>query len=169
MKIKNSQKTVIIALLLIITIAIPISASSAAVPIHHKATHAYIGATPKSCWRWTTNSNTYRYHRRTRTCNYGWEGLTVKVTKPDNTTETIGPFRTDATGGTGTAYTPTITGTYYLETNFPAQWFNWTTSGGADIYYEASTSSKLALVVQEEQLSYWQSSPLPSRILDSPH
>ena len=168
MKIKNSQKTVIIALLLIITITIPLSASSAAVPIHHKATHAYIGATPNPVG---VGQQTLIHTGITDELALvldGWEGLTVTVTKPDNTTETLGPFRTDATGGTGAAYTPTMTGTYYLQTNFPAQWYNWTTTGVANIYYEASTSSKLALVVQEEQLSYWQSSPLPSEYWTRP-
>jgi hypothetical protein len=42
----------------------------------------------------------------------GWEGLTVTVEKPDGKTETLGPIRTDATGGTGTVYVPTIAGNY---------------------------------------------------------
>ncbi len=32
---------------------------------------------------------------------YSWEGLTVTVIKPDGTTQTLGPFATDATGGCG--------------------------------------------------------------------
>ena len=49
---------------------------------------------------------------------HGWEDLTVTVTKPDATTETLGPFRTDSTGGTGAIYTPTMIGTYTFVTNF---------------------------------------------------
>src|SRR4030066_1895582 len=29
----------------------------------------------------------------------GWEGLTIEITKPDNTTDTLGPIRTISTGG----------------------------------------------------------------------
>ena len=31
----------------------------------------------------------------------GWTGITVTITKPDGQTETLGPFTTDTTGGTG--------------------------------------------------------------------
>ena len=49
----------------------------------------------------------------------GWSGITVTVTKPDGTTQTLGPFTTDTTGGTGTTYTPTMAGTYYSTNQFP--------------------------------------------------
>ena len=44
-----------------------------------------------------------------RTVQYGdrWTNMTVKVTKPDGTTETLGPFTSDDTGGTHTDFTPT--------------------------------------------------------------
>ena len=51
----------------------------------------------------------------------GWSNLTVTVTKPDGTSETLGPFRTDSTGGTGTIYIPTLVGTYTFQTHFPEQ------------------------------------------------
>ncbi len=52
---------------------------------------------------------------------YGWSGITITVTRPDGTTETLGPFTTDSTGSTYTLYTPTQTGTYTITTNFPQQ------------------------------------------------
>ena len=168
MKIKNSQKTVIIALLLIITIAIPISASSAAVPIHHKATHAYIGATPNPIGVGQETLIHVGITDELQLVSYGWEGLTVTVTKPDDTTTTLGPFRTDSTGGTGTVFVPDQIGTYYLQTNFPAQWFNWTTSGGADIWYEESTSEKLALIVDETPDKFYPGQPLPTEYWTRP-
>ena len=51
----------------------------------------------------------------------GWTGVTVTVTKPDGTTQTLGPFTTDSTGSTFTQYTPDQVGTYQLTTNFPQQ------------------------------------------------
>ena len=53
--------------------------------------------------------------------NYGWTGITVTVTKPDGTKETLGPFTTDSTGSTFTQFTPAEVGTYILTTNFPEQ------------------------------------------------
>ena len=52
---------------------------------------------------------------------YGWSGITITVTKPDGTTETLGPFTTDSTGSTYSLYTPTQLGRYNITTNFPQQ------------------------------------------------
>ncbi len=51
--------------------------------------------------------------------SYGWSGITITVTKPDGTTETLGPFTTDSTGSTYTTYVPTQIGNYTITTNFP--------------------------------------------------
>ena len=51
----------------------------------------------------------------------GWSGLEVEITKPDSTTDTLGPIQTDTTGGTGVMYTPTMVGTYTIRTYFPEQ------------------------------------------------
>ena len=85
---------------LIALIAIPLAIS--AVPIHHKATHAYIGATPNPIGVGQETLIHLGITDELQLVQYGWEGLTVTVTEPDNTTETLGPFRTDSTGGTGT-------------------------------------------------------------------
>jgi hypothetical protein len=91
----------------------------------------------------------------------GWEGLTVTVTRPDGKTETLGPFRTDATGGTGDIYVPTMTGNYTFQTHFPQQ----VSPGGifpAGTVMLASDSSVTTLVVQEEPVHYYSSAPLPT-------
>jgi hypothetical protein len=51
--------------------------------------------------------------------SYGWSGITITVTKPDGTSETLGPFTTDSTGATYTTYVPDQTGNYTVTTNFP--------------------------------------------------
>ena len=50
----------------------------------------------------------------TASTTYGdrWGNMTVKVTLPDGTTTTLGPFTSDDTGGTHTEYTPTELGNY---------------------------------------------------------
>ena len=48
-----------------------------------------------------------------------WTGITITITKPDGTSETLGPFTTDSTGSSFTQYTPTEVGNYTITTNFP--------------------------------------------------
>jgi hypothetical protein len=50
-----------------------------------------------------------------------WQKLTVTLTKPDGTKQTLGPFTSDPVGGTYTLYTPDQTGTYTAVFNFPGQ------------------------------------------------
>jgi outer membrane protein assembly factor BamB len=52
---------------------------------------------------------------------YGWQGLTLTITHPDGQKETLGPFKTDSTGGTYSIYTPTTVGNYTLQSHFPQQ------------------------------------------------
>jgi len=96
-----------------------------------------------------------------------WAGFTVKVTKPDGTTETLGPFTSDATGGTSTRYTPSQLGNYTFVFSFPGQ-----TLAGNNLppgatnpmigdYYEPSTA-KTTLTVQQEPISIIPENPLPT-------
>jgi outer membrane protein assembly factor BamB len=84
-----------------------------------------------------------------------WEGLTVTVTKPDNTTVTLGPFKSDYVGSQYTSYVPETTGTYYFQLSYPGQTI------GAN-YYEPTTSPKVALTVQQEPIAEWPAAPLPT-------
>src|SRR5665647_3250075 len=43
-----------------------------------------------------------------------WTGITLTITKPDGTIETLGPFSTDSTGSSFTQYTPTQVGNYTI-------------------------------------------------------
>ena len=99
----------------------------------------------------------------------GWEGLTVTVTKPDGNTETLGPFKTDTTGGTGTTYTPTIAGTYYFQTNWP-EYTTVIASRGIqpDTLMKAAISEKLGVVVQEDPIPYYPGAALPSEYWSRP-
>jgi outer membrane protein assembly factor BamB len=87
----------------------------------------------------------------------GYTGLTVAVEKPDGTTQTLGPFTTDSTGGTGTTFIPTIVGTYKLKTVFPKQQAPWN-----GISYTAAESAVTELVVQEDPIAYHPGYPLPT-------
>jgi hypothetical protein len=106
----------------------------------------------------------------------GWEGLTVTVERPDGHTETLGPFKTDSTGGTGTVYVPTMAGNYTLQMNFPEQEVTATKRAGGFFTPQypigtimlASKSDKLTLVVQEEPIQYYPPHALPSEYWTRP-
>lgn len=167
----NKKIKMTFALFLIATFAISIGITpvSTGAPVHHKATHAYIGATPNPIAVGQETLIHLGITDELELVQYGWKGLTLTVTKPDNSTFTLGPFDTDSTGGTGTVFVPDQVGTYYFQTHFPAQWFNWTSSGGASIWYEASTSEKLALVVLESQpTKFYPGVPLPTEYWTRP-
>jgi len=93
-------------------------------------------------------------------------GFTVTITKPDGTTEVRGPYEVDATSGGWFLYTPTQVGTYQFQTSFPGQWVNVSATTGQPYpdqrYYRPSTSAKVALTVQQEQIQGIPLVPLPT-------
>lgn len=97
----------------------------------------------------------------------GFSGITVTVTRPDGKNETLGPYRTDSTGATGAIYIPKMEGNYTFQTHFPAQWYNWTRAPmfDADLYgniwYQASDSEIVTLIVQKDPVPIYPDSPLP--------
>jgi outer membrane protein assembly factor BamB len=169
----NKFRAVLIALILVLAMAVPFAFPSASAADTLK-TYAYIGATPNPVGVGQETLIHTGITQQLQIATQGWEGLTVTVERPDGHTETLGPFKTDATGGTGTIYVPTMTGTYYLQTNFPAQWYNYSGPSGLggyvsfQIYMKTSTSEKLALVVQETPLTYYPANPLPTEYWTRP-
>jgi len=103
-----------------------------------------------------------------------WQGMTVVVKKPDGTSETLGPFKSDDTGGTYTTYTPQVTGTYTFQMFFPGQTLAGdyltpgTTSPFIGDYYEPSNSSIFELKVQQEPIPTLPQNPLPSEYWTRP-
>jgi outer membrane protein assembly factor BamB len=83
-----------------------------------------------------------------------WKDITVTITKPDGTTDTIGPVNTDSTGATGRSYVPDQIGTYFLQTNFPQQVYS-------NVTYLAAKSERLTLIVQADPIQYYPGQPLP--------
>ncbi len=140
----------------------------------HKQTYAFIGAVPNPA----TVGEEVLLHvgisEALQITQDKWHGLTVTVEKPDGTTEELGPYNTDATGGTGDVYVPTMEGTYKLQTHFPAQWYNYSLYDffagmqTNNVYYEASDSDILELVVGTEGSTYWPGVPLPTEYWTRP-
>jgi len=151
---------IIVAVALIIALTFPLSflptnAASA------KSTAAYIGAMPNPVGVGQTVMLHVGIPDALQTATDGFKGLTVTVVKPNNQTVTLGPYSTDSTGGTGALFTPDMAGTYYLKTNFPQQDYR-------NVTYKASTSQELALVVQEDAISYYPGNALPQEYWSRP-
>lgn len=173
MQNKNLLKTTI-AILLIITMALPLTCQPANAAVSAKSTFAFIGAMPNPVGVGQTVMLHVGIPDALNTATDGFTGLEVIVTYPDNTNKTIGPYKTDSTGGTGALFTPTVAGTYYLQTHFPSQWYNFT---GVDFmgnpvsgntYYKESYSPQLALVVQEDPINYFPGHALPTEYWSRP-
>ncbi len=107
---------------------------------------------------------------------FGYEGLTVTMTKPDGTTQTLGPFRTDSTGGSITIYVPNEVGTYKFQSHFPQQtwvWGDFFNLEGNNMIFEgtimtASNSEVIEVVVQEEGRTPYPGHPLPTEYWTRP-
>ena len=167
---KNKAIAIFVTLILMISsltlfAAIPMTSGQ---KLLTKQTYAYVGAMPNPIGIGQETLIHLGITDELATSTHGWEGLTVTVTKPDGTTQTLGPFRTDSTGGTGTLFYPDTVGTYYLQTHFPEQRYNWTLYGGASVLYKASDSEKLALIVQVEPVPTYPESPLPTEYWTRP-
>lgn len=100
-----------------------------------------------------------------------WQGFTVTVTKPSGTSETLGPFPSDPVGSAWASYTPTEVGKYSFQMNFPGQSFPNRTIQISPympptyvpaVTYKASTSQKVEVTVQEQPISTYPDTPLPT-------
>src|SRR5665647_682843 len=99
------------------------------------------------------------------TTRAGWDGVTLIVTKPDGTNQTIAMPRSDPVGGGYNSYTPDQTGTYSLQAIFPEVWKN-TTSTRA--FYYSAISSVETFDVQTAPISARQETPLPNSYWERP-
>jgi hypothetical protein len=155
----------LIALILVSAMAIPfiaLPAANAQTGVK-KNTFAIIGALPNPVGVGQETLILTGITHATAWPQPGWVGLTVTVTKPDGTTITLGPVTTDTTGMTGIDYTPSVAGTYYLQTNFPEQIIGYNAAGTLqNTTMKASTSDKLTLIVTEEPRQFYPAAPLPT-------
>jgi outer membrane protein assembly factor BamB len=83
------------------------------------------------------------------------------VTKPDGTTNVLGPFTSDDVGSMSTTYIPTTTGKYYFQFSFSGQVV-------AGLTFKPSTSKKVELTVQQEPIEVLPITPLPSGYWERP-
>ena len=104
----------------------------------------------------------------------------VDVTKPDGTTQTLGPIKSDPVGDGYVGYTPTQTGKYTFVARFDGQkitglptdpYLSASAQTGAiniNDTYTASKSSPITVTVQQTQIQGWQEPPLPTEYWQIP-
>ncbi len=114
----------------------------------------------------------------TASAQYGdrWTNLTVTVTNPDGHVETLGPFTSDATGGTVIRYTPDTIGNYTFQCIFLGETLQGLNNPGGGVstspyvgdYYKPSESKVFTLEVQQEPIGYAALNPLPTEYWTRP-
>jgi len=164
----RNRKLISATIILVLTLALPLLAVSTAeahVPAWSIPTYAYIAVTPDPIG---VNQQAFVVMWLDKvpptaagSAGDRWTHFTVDVTKPDGKVDHLGPFTSDATSSTFTAYTPRMTGTYTFVFNFPGQkasLYNPINGlpGSASDYvndtYGASSATQ-TLTVQEEQIA----------------
>ena len=173
------------AILIVAILTISIGASmtllpnaNAHTPSINQQTLAFISASPNPAGLGQTMTLGFWLQQPPNTADgpYGdrWQGMTVKVTKPDGTSETLGPFKSDDTGGTFTLYTPSMLGDYSFQMFFPGQNLTGTSyrpgntittqPGAAYVgdYFMPSQSNIATVTVQQDIVAYLPDSPFPT-------
>jgi hypothetical protein len=183
-KLGNRTKTTLaISLFLMFAMAVSLVALPAAnahTPAWNIPTYSFIVVSPNPIGVGQTVNVNFWINQPPPTASniYGdrWQDMSVKVTKPGGTTETLGPFTSDASGGTYTTFTPDVVGNYTFQLIFPGQ-----TLAGDDLapgqtwgiaaigdYFEPSESNIFTLAVQEDPIPYPKANPLPTEYWTRP-
>src|SRR5512136_14843 len=155
-----SAIALLMILAMIVTLAVPFVSAQPIYP-----TYAFLGVTPNPVGVGQAVLLHIGISQQTFGTYQFWYGLTVTVTRPDGTTETLGPFHTDSTGGTGSNYIPNQAGVYKFQTHFPAQnitGFDFATFTIVNKGFASSDSAITELVVQQEPIQYFPGFPLPT-------
>jgi len=182
-KMKNKTLGILIAVLLSVSMTASIVLlpnAEAHTPPWSVPTYSFISVSPNPIGvGQTVNVNFWvNLPPPTASAQYGdrWHNMTVVVTKPDGTSTTLGPFTSDATGGTFTTYTPEVIGNYTFQMKFGGEKLQGlntanglpSTDPSVGDYFQPSTSNIWTLTVQQEQISYPPVVPLPTNYWTRP-
>ena len=151
-------------------------------PPLNEVTYAFCACSPNPVGLGQTINVNFWLNEPTPTANvqYGdrWQGITVKVTLPDGTTTTLGPFTADDTGGTHTTYVPAQLGNYTFQMFFPGQTlaganppptgFSAATTAYIGDYYQPCQSNPATILVQQQPIAFYPTNPLPTNYWTRP-
>ena len=174
--LKNKSKFITIAAILLLTVSMlmaGISTASSHTPSWNIPSWSFIDVN-----RYTVGVNQQMFiffwlqdQPPTATGQYGDRWIFyVDITKPDGTTQTLGPFVSDADGTSYTTYIPNQVGNYSAVCRFPGQVITGLPLGppsaGQSLVdvndtYLPSISQPVNWVVQQDPIQPWTESPLP--------
>src|SRR4030067_1654644 len=182
-KLKNKTSAILIAALLTISMGtsiILLPTTNAHTPPWQIPTYSFLTVSPDPVGLGQAANVNFWVNQPppTAAVQYGdrWTNITVVVTRPDGTTEILGPFTSDDTGGAHTTYTPSVIGNYTFQMAFGGQ----TLAGANPVpgvpnnnvfigdYYQPSKSNIFTLAVQQEQIGYPGVVPLPTNYWTRP-
>ncbi len=181
--LKNKTAAIAIALLLMFSMSTSttlLPTATAHTPPFVYPTYAFISVQPTPVGIGQQVSVNFWIDKAVLTANgvYGdrWQNFMVNVTKPDDTTEKLGPFTSDAAGGGHTYYTPSTLGNYTFVFSFPGQTLLGANPGPSGTsnpnnigdYFEPSTSAPYILFVQQEPSPLLPTNPLPTNYWTRP-
>lgn len=134
----------------------------------HIPTYAYLNVAPNPIGVGQTVNVNFFLATPMETVEYA-VNMTVKVTSPDGTTKTLGPFRSDLTGGSFTNFVPDQVGTYQFQFFYGGQTLG-TNSQWSGLINDPSQSSIVTLTVQEEPVipKSYPFTPLPTNYWQTP-
>lgn len=158
--LKNRRLYATIAVLMVLSFAVSMLGSPTAFAQSKNTTYPFVDGIPNPVGvnqRTLINFGLLNY---LNVDGDGWN-VTLTITKPDNTTEKVGPLMTWSTGTVGHYFTPDTVGTYYLECSFDEVEYR-------NVTYAASKTEKLALVVQEDPVPVYPGHALPSEYWTRP-
>ena len=171
---KNKTATILIALSLVLTITIPLIClpiATAHEPTWKIATYAYVNVAPDRVGLGQTVFLTmWAYFllpsaaipNDIRMTNYK-----LNLTKPDGTTQILGPFTGDTTNTIYTTYTPDQIGTYSVVLFYPDLVYYWSGTYQNDTFLGA-TSDTIYFTVQQDPLPAIVEYPLPTEYWTRP-
>jgi outer membrane protein assembly factor BamB len=176
---KNKSKTMAILIAALLTISMGTSIillppTNAHTPPWQVPTYSFISVSPNPIGvGQQVNVNFWvNIPPPTASAQYGdrWTNMTVIVTKPDGQVTTLGPFTSDATGGTFTTYTPAVIGNYTFQMKFSGETLRGlntanglpSTDPSVGDYFQPSSSNIWTLNVQQEPIPYEGAAPLPT-------
>jgi len=95
---------------------------------------------------------------------YVFHGLSVVVTKPDGTTQTLGPYTTYTIGSAYFNYVPAAIGNYSFKLTYPGESF----ANGTVTYLASESPQSATLFVQQEPIPGRTEIPLPTEYWTRP-
>jgi outer membrane protein assembly factor BamB len=180
MKLQKNKTLSAIALILMLTVAgifavLPIV--KAHTPALNIPTYAFLNVAPNPVGVGQTLTLSFWLSIPPPTANgpYGdrWQDFTITVTKPDGTTQTLGPYKSDPVGSGYAFYSPTTIGNYTFLMSYSGQKLaganpnpapagaQYTNSPYVNDTFLPSKSLNVVVAVEQQQIQQYQEAPVP--------